>query len=130
VSITLTEGHEGNRTWLQSLVQCFEHLLTADGRPEKHGDNVDRFIMAEAATGNAHLFMDLCQGCESEKVGFQSKSVLMKTFIHPFEPIVGTRTPVLLDRWDGATDRWRAGRDENVGRAHGRPQEPSAAAHG
>jgi hypothetical protein len=52
--------------------------------------------------------------CESEEVVFQSTIALMETFIRPFEPVVGTRTHVLLDSWYGATCLWRAARDRDV----------------
>ncbi|HEY1349053.1 MAG TPA: hypothetical protein VGF67_05450 [Ktedonobacteraceae bacterium] len=47
----------------------------------------------------------------SEEVAFASKIELMETRIRPFEPVAGTRTHVLLERWYSATCLWRAARD-------------------
>lgn len=49
--------------------------------------------------------------CASEEVVFQSKIALMETFIRTFQPVVGTRTHVLLDSWYCAKCLWRAARD-------------------
>jgi hypothetical protein len=40
------------------------------------------------------------KGCESDEVVFQSAITRMETFLRTWEPVVGTRTPGLLDRWD------------------------------
>jgi hypothetical protein len=52
--------------------------------------------------------------CETEAVAFQSTITLMETFIRTFEPVVGTNTHVLLDRWSCATCVWRAARERDV----------------
>ena len=49
--------------------------------------------------------------CEQEKVPFQSKIDLMKSFITDFEPVVGTQTHVLLDSWYTAKKIWKAARE-------------------
>lgn len=51
------------------------------------------------------------QVCKSEAVALQSKIALMERFICTVEPVVGTRTPVLLDSWSCATGLWRAAHD-------------------
>ncbi|HEY1353495.1 MAG TPA: hypothetical protein VGF67_28125 [Ktedonobacteraceae bacterium] len=51
--------------------------------------------------------------CESEEVVFESTIALMETFIRPFEPVVGTKTHVLLDSCSGAKGLWRAARDRD-----------------
>lgn len=49
--------------------------------------------------------------CEREQVPFQSKIDLMIETIQGFEPVVGTLTHVLLDRWYSAKTIWRAARE-------------------
>jgi hypothetical protein len=49
--------------------------------------------------------------CETEAVVFPSTIALMEAFIRTVEPVVGTRTHVLLDRWYCATGLWRAARE-------------------
>lgn len=53
------------------------------------------------------------QVCEKEEVAFQSKIALMETFIRTFEPVVGTKTHVLLDSWYCAKCLWRAARERD-----------------
>jgi hypothetical protein len=51
--------------------------------------------------------------CEAEQVEFQSKIELMATLIREFEPVVGTKTHVLLDSWYGAKCLWHAARERD-----------------
>src|SRR5260221_11229876 len=51
--------------------------------------------------------------CETEEVAFQSKIELMETLIREFEPVVGTRTHVLLDSWYCAKCLWHAARERD-----------------
>jgi DDE superfamily endonuclease len=51
--------------------------------------------------------------CVSEDVAFESKIALMETLIRTFEPVVGTKTHVLLDSWYCAQCLWRAARDRD-----------------
>jgi hypothetical protein len=52
--------------------------------------------------------------CETEAAAFQSAIERMETLIGECEPVVGTRTPVVLDRWSGATGLWHAARERDV----------------
>ncbi len=51
--------------------------------------------------------------CEAEGVAFQSKIALMEERIRSFEPVAGTRTPVLLDSWYCAKVLWKAARERH-----------------
>jgi hypothetical protein len=64
--------------------------------------------------------------CETEDVAFQSMRALMETLIRAVEPVVGTRTPVVLNRWSCATGVWSAARDREF-LNHDRTHEPSVA---
>jgi hypothetical protein len=48
--------------------------------------------------------------CAAEQVPFQSKIDLMDTLIDTFQPLPGTRTHVLLDRWYAAKRLWKTAR--------------------
>ena len=48
--------------------------------------------------------------CAVEQVPFQSKIDLMDTLIGTFQPLPGTRTHVLLDRWYAAKRLWKTAR--------------------
>ena len=48
--------------------------------------------------------------CETEGVPFKSKIDLMVDVIQTFEPVVGTRTHVLVDAWYAAKRIWQAAR--------------------
>jgi hypothetical protein len=52
--------------------------------------------------------------CELTAVALQSTIERMETLIREFEPVADTQTHVLLDRWYGATGRWRAARERDV----------------
>jgi hypothetical protein len=47
----------------------------------------------------------------TEAVACERTIALMETLMRTVEPVVGTRTPVVLDRWSCATCLWRAARD-------------------
>lgn len=51
--------------------------------------------------------------CEAEGVAFHSKIELMEERIRSFEPVVGTRTHVLLDSWYCAKILWKAARQRD-----------------
>jgi len=46
----------------------------------------------------------------AREIPFRSKIALMEEHIRTFEPVAGTRTHVLLDRWYGAKRLWKAAR--------------------
>ncbi len=48
--------------------------------------------------------------CATEQVPFQSKIDLMDTLIDTFQPLLGTRTHVLLDSWYAAKRLWQTAR--------------------
>jgi hypothetical protein len=52
--------------------------------------------------------------CESEDGVFQSMIALRETLMRTVASVVGSRTPVVLDRWSGATCLWHATRDRDV----------------
>lgn len=49
--------------------------------------------------------------CVTRATPFRSKIDLMDEHIRTFEPVAGTGTPVLLDRWYGAKRLWKAARE-------------------
>lgn len=52
--------------------------------------------------------------CQAEEGTFHRTIERMETLIRECEPVAGTRTPILLDRWDSATCLWHAARERDV----------------
>lgn len=57
-TVASKECHERTCPGLSLLVKGFQRPFAADGRAEKHRENIDHLVPPEAATGKAHLFFN------------------------------------------------------------------------
>ncbi len=89
------------------------HSTTHDQRIVGHSLVQGLYVLLDRRCPLAPQLYRQAKVCETEEVAFQSKIELMETLIGEFEPVVGTRTHVLLDSWYCAKCLWHAARERD-----------------
>ncbi len=89
------------------------HSTTLDQRIVGHSLVQGLYVLLERSRPLAPQLYWQEKVCEAEGVPFHSKIELMEALIRDFEPVAGTRTPMLLDSWYCGTCLWRAARERN-----------------
>src|SRR5258708_30920721 len=84
------------------------HSTTLDQRIVGHSLVQGLYVLLERSRPLAPQLYWQEKVCEAEGVPFHSKIELMEALIRDFEPVAGTRTPMLLDSWYCGTCLWRA----------------------
>ena len=95
-----------------------------EGLGKHHSTTYDQGIVGHSLVQGLYVLLDRrcplapqlyrqAKVCEAEEVAFHSKIELMEMLIREFEPVVGTRTHVLLDSWYCAKCLWHAARERD-----------------
>jgi DDE superfamily endonuclease len=87
------------------------HSTTYDQRIVGHSLVQGLYVLLDRTCPVAPQLYRQAKVCEVEEVPFHSKIELMETLIREFEPVVGTKTHILLDSWYGAKCLWHAARE-------------------
>jgi hypothetical protein len=89
------------------------HSTTYDQRIVGHSLVQGLYVLLDRTCPLAPQLYRQARVCEMEKVPFQSKIELMEELIGEFEPVVGTKTHLLLDSWYCAKCLWHAARERD-----------------
>lgn len=89
------------------------HSTTYDQRIVGHSLVQGLYILLDRKCPLAPQLYRQAKVCQTEEVMFQSKIELMETLIREFEPVVGTKTHILLDSWYCAKCLWHAARERD-----------------
>jgi hypothetical protein len=89
------------------------HSTTYDQRIVGHSLVQGLYVLLDRRCPLAPQLYRQAKVCEAEEVAFHSKIELMEMLIREFEPVVGTRTHVLLDSWYCAKCLWHAARERD-----------------
>lgn len=60
-TVATKQGHKGVCPRRESFVEHEQSWLARQHVAEQHSNKIDEFILAKAGTGEAYLFLDLCQ---------------------------------------------------------------------